>query len=372
MRGWGDMKETLDSMRERMSWNVARVVLGWAGVEPSKGWERTLSRYAEEENPEAEGRLQDFLKEHNICGEKFTKVYQISDEERDALQVSILNMEVEESEFSKAYPLSVAPELITNLGPPVLVDIVKNDDGVGAVYASAIRLTKREVIDFESFQEDHEALQNEYDEIIGLKFKTVQLFSVVWVPHGDASVEIRTDLPSGMLMEFAQALQSTLRQTINSLGIVSLVNPIDLYPLLEAIYQADGEGDVVELGFLTTTASVKNEKMRRTKLDLRKEPYHLHGKEGLGTPIEPFRMFVRWGIEVDGAWLAPELGLVGTARGRSTIGQPGAVGISGAVIRNCYGRPDFEHVIGKIREYLPKPKGEVSSSHEDEKTLVEA
>lgn len=346
------MENVLNSMRERMPWNIARVVLLWAGLEPAHGWEKTQAKFADVSNPDGEARLLEYLSEHNVCGEKFTKIYEVSDVARDALQAGILGLTPDDNEFARCYPLSRNPDQIDQLGDPELVAIHKTEDGVGAVYANAVRLTKRETIEFDDLSEDSAALQRQYDEIIGLKFRTVQLFSVIWVPHDHASVEIRSDLPAGMSMELAHALQSTMRQKVNELGVVTLDAPVDRYPLLESIYQADGEGDVVELGFLTTTASVKNEKMRRTKLDLRREPYHLHGKEGLGTPIEPFRMFVRWNLEIDGIWLAPELGLVGTARGRSTLGQPGSVGISGAIVKNCYGRPDFEHVIGKIREYI--------------------
>lgn len=351
------MKNVLNSMRERMSWSVARVVLAWAGLEPAHGWEKTQAKYEGISNPDAEAKLLEHLSEHNVCGEKFTKIYQVSPEMRDALQAAILNLTPDDNEFALCYPLSRNPDEISQLGDPELVAVQKNEDGVGAVYANAVRLTKRETIKFDELSDNPTELQEQYDEIVGLKFRTVQLFSVIWVPHDHTSVEIRTDLPAGMSMELAHALQYTMRQKANALGVAIPEKPIDLYPLLEAIYQADGEGDVVELGFLTTTASVKNEKMRRSKLDLRREPYHLHGKEGLGTPIEPFRMFVRWDFEIDGVWLAPELGLVGTARGRSTLGQPGSIGISGVIVKNCYGRPDFEHVIGKIREYMGKGQG---------------
>lgn len=363
------MKNVLTSMRERMPWTVARVILTWAGVEPAHGWDKTEAKYADISLPDAEAKLLEYLSDHNVCGEKFTKIYQISTDEQEALQTALLNLAPDQNDFARCYPLSRNPDEITQLGDPVLVDIQRTDDGVGAVYANAVRLTKREIIEFDEISEDPSALQKQYDEIVGLKFRTVQLFSVVWVPHDHASVEIRTDLPFGMSMELAHALQSTMRQKVNGLGVVSLDMPLDLYPLLEAIYQAEGEGDVVELGFLTTTASVKNEKMRRAKLDLRNEPYHLHGKEGLGTPIEPFRMFVRWSLEIDDVWLAPELGLVGTARGRSTLGQPGSVGISGAIVKNCHGRPDFEYVTSKIRDYLSKCQAEHEITAEPDQEL---
>src|SRR5690625_5132390 len=161
-------------MRERMSWRVARVILRWAGLDPAQGWEKTQAKYADTKNPDAEAKLLEFLSEHNICGEKFLKIYQISPEERDELQEKILNLSLDDNEFALCYPLSRNPEQITKLGDPELVAIHKSDDGIGAIYANGVQLTKRETIEFDQISEDLAALQKQYDEIIGLTFRTVQ------------------------------------------------------------------------------------------------------------------------------------------------------------------------------------------------------
>lgn len=83
------MKKVLDNMHERLSWNIARVALKWAGLEPAHGWEKTREKYAKITNPDAEAKLLEYLSEHNVCGEKFTKIYQVSSEVRDALQAEI-------------------------------------------------------------------------------------------------------------------------------------------------------------------------------------------------------------------------------------------------------------------------------------------
>jgi hypothetical protein len=229
--------------------------------------------------------------------------------------------------------------------------VIKNDDGVGAVFSSSIFITKREKVDLSEFGDDVSELRKQFDEFIGLKNRTVQLFNIVWVPHEGSHIEIRTDLPDGMLMDVAHAIQSRLRKTVNDFGQVQLGEPIDLFPLLESIYGTSNEGQVVELGFSTTSASVKHEKMRKTGLDLRAEPYHIAGKQGLGTPIEPFRLSVIWYIQSDNHTAKPELSLIGTARGRTTSAN-NAVAISGAIIKNCAGRGEYEFVIERIRHHL--------------------
>jgi len=238
---------------------------------------------------------------------------------------------------------------------PELVSVIRNEDGVGAVFSSAIRITKRERIDLAELGEDAGDLSKRFDELIGLKNRLVQMFNVLWVPHDGNYIEIRTDLPDGMPMDVAHAVQSKMRRTVNDFGKVSLDDPIDLFPLLESIYRTKGEGQVVELGFSTTSASVKHEKMRKSGLDLRSEPYHLAGKEGLGTPIEPFRLSVIWYLPRDEHTAKPELSLVGTARGRTTAAN-NAVAISGAIIRNCAGRGEYEYVIERIRHHLDRSK----------------
>ncbi|TLP57485.1 hypothetical protein FEE96_19050 [Parasedimentitalea maritima] len=356
------MEKIFNSMRDRMPWPVARVLLRSLGLEPSQGWQRTIKKYADAPQQKHIGPLLDKIEEHNLCGEKFTKIYEIEPEEHRLVQNWISGLEVPENLFTRAYPLTLPANEIDEIGaPPQLVSVVRNDDGIGAVYTHVIRLTTREKIELGDLVDDPSVFEDQYDEIIGLKYRTVQLFSIAWVPHDRNAIEIRTDMPAGMSTDFAHAVQSQIRRTLNDSEIIELNRPIDLFPLLEAIYEDSRDGLVVELGFSTTSASVKNEKMRRAGLDLRTEPYHLAGKKGLGTPIEPFRLFVRWTVATDDIRLTPELGLVGTARGRSTIGEPGKVGISGAIIRNCVGRADFEYVISRMHHHLESLKEEVGT-----------
>lgn len=336
-----------------MPWGVARVVLRSAGLEAGQGWERTIAKYKEVDISEFEGRLLDALEEHILCGEKFVKIYNIDETEHRKLQDYLSAVEVGDSDFSSVYPLMLDDaQLQATDGSPSLVRIIKNSDGIGAVFSNAVKLTSRETISVEDYTDQPERLLAAFDEIVGLKYKTVQLMSVAWVPHEHQCVEIRTDCPQGMTSDQLHAVQTAIRREINKFGIVSVETPVDLFELMDAMYVDANEGQVVELGFLTTTASVKLEKMRRPNMDLRLELYHQSGKAGLSTPIEPYRISVRWTIAIDDLKLMPELTLAGTTRGRSTVGAIGAVGISGATILNCAGRADYEFVLHRMRHHL--------------------
>jgi len=347
------MTTIFESMKQRMPWGVARVVLRSVGLDAGQGWERTIAKHSEGDISGFEGRLTDALEEHILCGEKFVKIYNISEIDHRKLQDHLSLLDPEESEFSLSYPLMLdEAKLLGTDGSPKLVRIVKNSDGVGAVFANAVKLTTRETITVEDYTDQPERLLAAFDEIVGLKYNTVQLMSVVWLPHDHKCVEIRTDCPQGMATDQMHAVQAAIRREFNNLGIVSVETPVDLFDLMDSIYVDNNEGQVVELGFLTTTASVKLEKMRRPNMDLRLERYHQSGKAGLSTPIEPYRISVRWTISFDDLKLIPELTLAGTTRGRSTIGAIGSVGISGATILNCAGRADYEFVLHRMRHHL--------------------
>jgi hypothetical protein len=76
------MGNVLNSLRECMIKSVARLVLKWAGFETAHGWEKTRAKCAEGRNPDAEAKLLYYLKDHNLCGENFTRIYEVSYEAR--------------------------------------------------------------------------------------------------------------------------------------------------------------------------------------------------------------------------------------------------------------------------------------------------
>lgn len=348
-------KNIFDTLEARMPWTLANRAMKRSGLDGSQGWDGARQKYHDVEHPAAQNFLMELLRQHALCGEKMTKLYPVNADIQSELREKIDKLQVAEHAFTSSFPLVLSEDQLGEYSSePVLVSVARTDDGIGAIYATTIKLTSREEIPIGEVFEDPDDIKEKYDEVIGLKFQSVQLFSVVWVPHHEGLVEIRTDFPKGMRQELVHEIQSQYKAIANGLlAKPGLDQPIDLFPLIEAMYEDENEGTVVELSFKTSTASIKNEKMRRTRLCLRQELYHKGGKDALGTKIEPFKVSIRWAFRHEGQEYQPELTLAGTSRGQQTAtGTTMGQLVSGAVIKNCMESVDYEHVKERLVHHL--------------------
>lgn len=344
--------ETLRTMQKRMSWTIGRKMLQLSGISPGQGWEKTIAKFeGQVDETLSAGALQDALLEHDLCGDKFTKLYPFPSEERDRLHAFFKNCELAHSPATYAFPHIVPDEDLDKLGSDYeLISLAQNDDGIGIVLSHVFTYTKRETIDFSAFDEPQK-MRGEYEEIVGLKNVRSQLLHVIWLPHERDYLEIRVDYPNGMREVEAHGFHSILKTKVNGWGVVKLGTPINLFPAVRALYDDETEGAVTEITFATPTSAIKNEKMlRRNKqqLDQRKEVYHLAGKEGLGTgaDIMVYRVTVEWPLPDEVINFNPSVTLA--ASGPSGQGPGGTPTISGARIANCVRAADYEFVIDKI------------------------
>ncbi len=356
------MQFLLESMRRRMSFTMSSSILKYHGIHGSNSWTGTIEKIVKEDHSSKKPALRNSLKEHNLCGNKYTKFYKIDALQADTiienLQLPKIKSAAEGNAYINAYPNSLPSHILDTLtGELFLVEKISNDHGIGLVFSSTTKFTKREKINLASLVKDSpEAidLMNQYQDVIGLKFQSVQLFSVIWVSRGSSVVETRIDLPDGMLTDIAHMMHSKLKAIINTWLNTPIENPINLYPLINKMYKDSNEGHVVDLAFSTTTASVKRERMRRDSLDLREEAYHEAGKAGLVTEIEPFRISIRWvqGFPEGTVEIAtkPELTLAGTSKGSTGTGSK--FDISAAGIKGCMGTADYHFVIDRIHHHL--------------------
>ncbi|MFC6640416.1 MULTISPECIES: hypothetical protein [Sulfitobacter] len=345
--------ETLRSMEKRMSWTNGRKMLALAGISPSVGWQRTIEKYSGDDKALPVGELQDALTEHNLCGDKFTKLYRFNEDARDRLYAFFTQCEVTESKATEAFPNTVSDDELDELGSDFeIVNVTSNEDGIGMVLSSVFTYTKRESIEFSVFDEPSE-MRNKYEEVVGLKNVRTQLLHVIWLPHHRDYLEIRVDYPKGMKEVEAHGFHSILKRKVNDWGIVALERPINLFPAVRALYDDEDEGTVTEITFATPTSAIKNEKMLRRNrqyLDQRKEVYHLAGKKGLGDDAEiiVYKVTVEWPRPEEGIDYVPSVAL--SASGPSGNGPGNMPTISGASIANCIRAADYEFVIERLGE----------------------
>ncbi|BBH12950.1 hypothetical protein CH06BL_21980 [Chromobacterium haemolyticum] len=70
--------------------------------------------------------------------------------------------------------------------------------------------------------------------------------------------------------------------------------PIDLFPLIEGIYNRSSEGLVHRLAFECSTGVSRDEKLKTGQLDLRDEGYHVSGKAAIGGKVSPYKIGITW------------------------------------------------------------------------------
>jgi hypothetical protein len=128
---------------------------------------------------------------------------------------------------------------------------------------------------------------------------------------------------------------------------LGLKDNANLFPLIDHMYESD-EGKVGELSFLTDEGSIKNEKMRKGKVDLRRELYHKAGKEAVDH-ISTYRISILWNLTIlDDIETYPELLLPGQSHCLNS--KPPK--LDEVIVKKCSCLEDYNFILNKIIKYL--------------------
>lgn len=134
----------------------------------------------------------------------------------------------------------------------------------------------------------------------------------------------------------------------NILGIDSVLRkPVNLFPLVHNLYDST-EGRVCEIGFTTDEGSIKLEKLRRARGDLRTETYHKAGKSAVDH-IALYRLGVSWRLPLPHeATTYPEVLLPGRVSTLSSVEQQ----LNYLLVTDCSGSTDYNFILSTILKYL--------------------
>ena len=350
------------SMRARMPWDVANRVLKSIDAPRSMGWGRTIEKLNETPDPDGlvAARLAGALVEHTLAGEKLVRFFELPDEVIQAMRDAALEATIPSSPFSAQYPCVLSDDELEahHPQPHTLTAVEKSEDGIAVVFSSIRSVTVREEISKTDLPTDAQPALEYFDELYGLRHVRHQASDVIWIPHTGNLVDVRVDYPKGMGFELGTAAHTLVANAVFNTFGTALGMPLNLFPLIQAIYETEGEGRLVEFQFGTTTASLKHEKMRRAKDCLRKEAYHVGGKHALKTPLQPFKMSVEYKLFLaDGQPSFPELNIHGNSRMTGTA-SPSVVD---ATIRKTAGSSDFEYIRDRIAHFLAAAKSETAA-----------
>lgn len=341
------------SLEARVPFDVSKPMFELHDIARGRGWSGTVEKLAEKKflpDKKADALLE-ALKEHELAGEKLCRFYRVDDATMSAMKAKLAEAQVTKGAMQDAYPflLDEAELKKLPLGKPVLLSVDQVDGGIAVVFGSVRALRVREPVDPRSFPDGTANFLANYDEVIGLKLIRHQALDVVWLPDSGDIIDLRIDYPRGTHADIGRASQNSAIAAFTKLvGGDPFHTPLNLFPLLSKMYDADGEGRVVELAFGTTTRSIKHERMRVSVDCLRTELYHMGGKKSLKTPVRPYKVSIAFTIDLGGGVEAhPELNLHTT----SYVAENPNPQLYDAVVRKAVGLTDYEHVRERILHF---------------------
>ncbi|WGD29405.1 hypothetical protein AncyloWKF20_16750 [Ancylobacter sp. WKF20] len=348
-----------------MPWNVGQKILSFLELPRGQGWDKTVEKIiAEGENlDEYRNRVLEYLIKHYQCGEKMLRLHSVDRAIGEQIASAIRDAVIPPSSFLEHYPALVPSDQLNGLSTtPTLVNVTVGDGGTVATFASVRVLSVREELEREDFPEEAADALSRFDELVGIRHVKWQAMDVVKISPDFTEIDVRVDAPLGMPSTAGDVVHALIRKELALMTVGDLLpQPMNLFPLIDRIYKAEGEGIVVELAFGTTTASLKHEKMRRRRTCLRQEAYHRGGKRALASDIEIHRLSVLWPLPLGRALSRPELTLSASAR---SAGATHPI-LTNAMIRNCADDTEFEHVRSRMLHFYRLMNEERNENIED-------
>ncbi|WP_376959642.1 hypothetical protein ABNQ39_06970 [Azospirillum sp. A26] len=352
-----DLERLFLSMMDRMDWRVGGNVLRYSGLRPSHGWLGTIAKFRNAARKLAIGqkegrRLYSVYRENLACGDRYIRFYDVSEQQRKALIQWALNLNIEASVFSRAFPYMLTEAQLGSIEPnKSLVSAVEEYSTGYAVFFAANRVHHvRERIDTDKMTATVSKVFEQYDEVIGVKVTRKQAMDVVWLPKSHGPIEVRIDVQACPIVETSMSAHEDIRQIVNaSFGVNILKTPVNLFPSIKKLYDSPKEGTVVEMAFLTGTASIKHETMRKTGKCLREEKFHEAGVDALEGDIRAYLISITWPHQFGSDYHSfPEANLRGTSRLLDEL----APKLHDLSIRRAWGLADFDLARNKVLAHL--------------------
>jgi len=339
-----DVKELFHALADRMPWlHVGRLILLDAGIQTSRGWDRSIPSEVSEEDKD---KLIAHLQQHQVAGEKALQFFRLSRQQKQAIEEVASSRRAPASAFKEAYPLPVSNSEMAKLEPddPSMVTRLSTNQGIALIFASLRTFTERIKVPSSDLKESR---RGEYEEVIGIRRRKVRAFDALWIPRQGNYVCSAVDFPFDAPQDFPESGQAYMRKQISTM-LGSVVEPTNFWKAVDGLYRSR-DGRVVELGFATDNAGVKHLKSRSGGRCIRQDLYHRGGSAAVHDEITPFRISVQWdlaGVRDNPARL--ELALHGVSR---MLYEPKSH-IGTAVLRGGFSSSHIAFVLEKLNSAI--------------------
>lgn len=356
----------------RLQWSHARPLISATSLHASRGWSETLAGVREDVYSDAiwtsaYNSLATVAEQHTYVGNKRVSFFDLRAQNEDdrarilkwarGSAVSNLAGVVRRRPFS----ILAAPTTEVGLEPykgstPRLIAADCEGGKLYLQYFSTRAYTHREPLDISKMTASQQKAFAEYDELIGVRTRSVPCFDTAVIDTNTELIQIRVDFQPGMTEDkatpaFSQVVGELNRAAEKFVGHGAVgAGLMNLHPAINPLYLDEKCGRVTALGFVATgkeSSSNNRGQLHRNKTkDFRKDAFHVGGKLHVDR-IDPYAIGITWATKPPKAEL--NLEIRGNARAIYT-GKLG--GVNEAEIVGCTDDADFDFVTGQVLHHI--------------------
>ncbi|HMS07296.1 MAG TPA: hypothetical protein PKD73_16165 [Burkholderiaceae bacterium] len=364
----------MELLSTRLQWKHARTLMSAANLHTSRGWFETLAGVREDSYSDtiwtaAFRSLAAVAEQHTYVGNKRVSFFDLREQNRDdrarILEWAGGSAVSDLAEVLKQRPFSIlaAPTSEAGLEPykgsaPRLIAADFVSGRLYLQYFSTRTYTHREPLDISKMSASQQKVFAEYDELIGVRTRSVPCFDTVVIDINSELVEVRVDFQPGMTDDkatpaFLRVVGELNRATERFIGHGAVgAGLMNLHPAINPMYVDEKCGRVTALGFVATgkdsSSNNRGQLLRNKTKDFRKDAFHVGGKLHVER-IVPYAIGITWAAKPPKAEL--DLDIRGNAR---AIYSGKVSAVTEAEIVGCTDDADFDFVTSQVLHHIKR------------------
>lgn|GEM_PF-1926270 len=346
----------LNSLRLRQfsySFRLVQAQLKAAGMPSASGWDSLFEKYQALKYSEIDCTLYlntviEIYKNSLISSNAAIWLYEAPVESISAISTWAQKLINKKSVFAKTFPHPVEDEEL-NLAPfnGEFINFETLSNGDLVFYSCAKRAFRhRESIEVDQLEVPARKALIGYDEVFGIKSGFTQAYDRVVVRIESGLMELHIDMCCPLAADDLHQIQvyytEKFKVFLKSLtcSFLWLNQSKNLFPKITELYNAV-DGQIIALGHSTSTKSIKEERMRNRRQDLRVETFH---REGINAIPSTDLYSIKKGWTMSGWSHVPAVLIPGKASSAGAVGSS----VRHALIEACATPEDFEFVVQKL------------------------
>jgi hypothetical protein len=364
----------LELLHTRLQWKHARPLISATSLHASRGWSETLSGVREDAYSDAiwtaaYKSLAAVAEQHTYVGNKRVSFFDLrAQNEDDRARILKWARGSAVSDLAgvlrrRPFAILAAPTTEAGLEPykgsaPRLIAADFEGGKLYLQYFSTRAYTQREELDISKMTASQQKVFAEYDELIGVRTRSVPCFDTAVIDTNTELVEIRVDFQPGMTEDkatpaFERVVGELNRAAEKFVGHGAAgAGLMNLHPAINPLYLDEKCGRVTALGFVATgkdSSSNNRGQLHRNKTkDFRKDAFHVGGKMHVDR-IDPYAIGITWSAKPPKAEL--DLEIKGNAR---AIYSGKLAAVTEAEIVGCTDDADFDFVTGQVLHHIKR------------------